>query len=248
MDFFKTKDTHCAKSSFCVYLCILAKLQMFWRFQNAILNGLKTFTFKGWSSWKVWIGRVIKSKPTFLACWIISKVTCTRTMFIKYLKVLIKRRNAIHAWVQRFDKININTISKQLVGHPSLGLHAHCDSIFTMVNVVLGHSPPHKNVEIENIYSCNVDVSNHKQPPCFLGIKMCSSCELFFCKDLPQPPFPTCALDSSNSKCGMSHNYDACKVFKNLYKNLQHLLHLLPFPWSPPTFEPLSNSIEGVLF
>jgi hypothetical protein len=54
-----------------------------------------------------------------------------------------------------------------------------------MVNLVLGHSSPHKNVEIENIYSYNVDVSNQEQPLFFLGVKMCTSCELFFCKDLP---------------------------------------------------------------
>jgi hypothetical protein len=58
-----------------------------------------------------------------------------------------------------------------------------------MVNIVLGHFPPHENVEIE----------------------------------------PTCAIDSSNSKCGINHNYEACKVFKNFYENLQHLLNLTPF-------------------
>jgi len=46
MDFFKMNDIHCAKSSFCVNFCLLANLQILQNLWNAILNGLKTLTFK----------------------------------------------------------------------------------------------------------------------------------------------------------------------------------------------------------
>lgn len=179
------------------------------------LNGLKTFTSKGWNSWKMWIGKVSKSKPTFFASSTTSKVIWKPCPW--RIKVLIKRRNAIGASLHQFDKMN-NPILKQLVDHLGFGLHGHCGTIFAMLNVILRHSIA---FEIEKLgmfvllASMQVSIEYHSCP---LGITMCIECDPLIAKTCPCPWHLVVHLIHHNSKCGMSLSCETHNCFWDFHK------------------------------
>jgi hypothetical protein len=73
----------------------------------------------------------------------------------------------------------------------------------------------------------NVDASKHKQP--FFKI---IECALNVKPSLQRPSFSHLfefvLLIHHNSKCGMGHNYETCKIVLSFCKNLQHFLRLAP--------------------
>jgi hypothetical protein len=107
---------------------------------------------------------------------------------------------------------------EQSIGHQGIGLHCH-----------LWH----------------VDTSKHIHPLLLFGNNyMCAKYDPFFVRICPWSQCPTYA---PNSKCGMGDSFGVHKVILDLYKILQHFLHLPFWSYSLPTLEPLSKSIEGVL-
>jgi hypothetical protein len=69
-----------------------------------------------------------------------------------------------------------------LVGHPSLGLHGHCGTIFTTLNVVPAHFLLLENVQIGNLLVPPMLMQANTNNHFFLRIKISIECETFFAK------------------------------------------------------------------